>query len=70
MLIIEPENSLSLPFEVNFLYISAFFGFFGSIIDSLLGATLESRGILGNGGVNFCSIALTVILSLVFLSIS
>jgi hypothetical protein len=25
---------------------------------------------LGNGGVNFCSIALTVILSLVFLSIS
>ena len=48
----------------------AFFGFFASIIDSLLGATLESRGILGNGGVNFCSIALTVILSLVFLSIS
>jgi len=70
VLIIEPENPLSLPFEVNFLYISAFFGFFGSIIDSLLGATLESRGILGNGGVNFCSIALTVILSLVFLSIS
>jgi hypothetical protein len=25
---------------------------------------------LGNGGVNFCSIALTVILSLAFLSIS
>jgi len=59
-----------LPFEINYLYISAFFGFFGSIIDSLLGATLESRGILGNSGVNFCSITLTVILSLVLLGIS
>ena len=70
VLIIESDHSLSLPFEINYLYISAFFGFFGSNLDSLLGATLESRGILGNGGVNFCSIALTVILSLVFLSIS
>ena len=70
VLIIESDNSLSSPFEVNYLYISAFFGFLGSIIDSILGATLESRGILGNGGVNFCSITLTVLLSLVFLSIS
>jgi hypothetical protein len=31
---------------------------------------LESRDILGNSGVNFCSITLTVILSLVFLGIS
>ena len=70
VLIMWPDNPDWEPFKINYLYISAFFGFFGSIIDSLLGATLESRGILGNSGVNFCSITLTVILSLLFLSIS
>ena len=70
ILIIEKSDPLYVAFDINYLYISAFFGFFGSIIDSLLGATLESRGVLGNGGVNFCSISLTVILSLAFLSIS
>ena len=68
LLIIEESHPFYLPFEINYLYISAFFGFFGSIIDSLLGATLENRGILGNSGVNFCSITLTVLLSLVLLS--
>ena len=70
VLVIEAANPLSLPFDINYLYISAFFGFFGSVIDSFLGATLESSGILGNSGVNFCSITLTVLLSLAFLSIS
>ena len=70
LLVIEQNHPLYSSFEINHLYISAFFGFFGSIIDSFLGATLENRGILGNSGVNFCSITLTVLLSLLFLSIS
>ena len=69
ILVIEQNNPLYIAFDINFLYISALFGFFGSIIDSLLGATLENRGILGNNGVNFFSITSTVIFSLIFLSI-
>ncbi len=69
ILVIEKTDPLYVPFDINFLYISAFFGFFGSIIDSLLGATLENRGILGNNGVNFYSITSAVLLSIVFLSI-
>jgi len=38
------------------------FGFVGCQIDSLLGATLEQRGYLGKGGVNFVSIALGSVL--------
>ena len=67
VLLIEKNHPFYLSFDVNYLYISAFFGFFGSIIDSLLGATLEKREILGNSGVNFFSISSTVLLSLVFL---
>ena len=67
VLMIEEKNALHSVFHVDFLYISAFFGFFGSIIDSLLGATLENRGILGNNGVNFCSISGSVLFSLLFL---
>tara|TARA_B100000579_G_scaffold432200_1_gene448612 strand:- start:1304 stop:2068 length:765 start_codon:yes stop_codon:yes gene_type:complete len=70
VLMIEENHAFYSSFEVDYLYISAFFGFFGSIIDSLLGATLESRGILGNNGVNFCSISGAVLLSLAFLSIN
>ncbi len=67
VLMIRENDPLYSVFEVDFLYISAFFGFFGSIIDSLLGATLENRGILGNNGVNFCSISGAVLFSLLFL---
>ena len=70
VLMIEENHAFYSSFEVDYLYISAFFGFFGSVIDSLLGATLESRGILGNNGVNFCSISGAVLLSLAFLSIN
>jgi len=70
VLMIEENHAFYSSFEVDYLYISAFFGFFGSIIDSLLGATLENRGILGNNGVNFCSISATVLLSLAFLSLN
>jgi len=35
--------------------IAAFAGFLGTIVDSLLGATLERRGVLNNNGVNFLS---------------
>jgi len=38
-------------------------GFTGCQIDSLLGATLEQRGYLGKGGVNFVSIALGSLLA-------
>lgn len=37
ILVIEKNDPLYVAFDINFLYISAFFGFFGSIIDSLLG---------------------------------
>ena len=67
VLMIGENDPLYSVFEVDFLYISAFFGFFGSIIDSLLGATLENRGILNNNGVNFCSISSAVLFSLLFL---
>ena len=67
VLMIGENDPLYSVFEVDFLYVSAFFGFFGSIIDSLLGATLENRGILGNNGVNFCSISGAVLFSLLFL---
>ena len=70
VLIIEENHAFYSSFEVNYLYISAFFGFLGSIIDSLLGATLENRGILGNNGVNFLSISSAVVFSLVFLSLN
>ena len=70
VLMVEENHAFHSSFEVDYLYISAFFGFFGSIIDSLLGATLENRGFLGNNGVNFCSISATVLLSLAFLSIN
>lgn len=70
ILLIEESHPFYLSFDVNYLYISAFFGFSGSIFDSLLGATLEKREILGNGGVNFCSILLTVSFSLIFLHFS
>ena len=70
VLMIEENHPFYSIFEVDFLYIAAFFGFFGSIIDSLLGATLENRGILGNNGVNFCSISVSVLFSLAFLSIN
>ena len=40
VLMIGENDPLYSVFEVDFLYISAFFGFFGSIIDSLLGCLL------------------------------
>ena len=70
VLIIEENHAFYSSFEVNYLYISAFFGFLGGVIDSLLGATLENRGILGNNGVNFLSISGAVLFSLLFLSLN
>ena len=55
--------------ELNYLFISVFFGFFGSVIDSFLGATLQHRGILTNNGVNLASISISVLLSLAFLEV-
>jgi len=69
LLLIEENHAFNSIFKVNFLYISAFFGFFGSIIDSFLGATLENKGFLSNSGVNLCSIMSTVIFSLLILAL-
>ncbi len=44
-------------------------GFVGCQIDSVLGATLESRGLIGKGGVNFLSIAAATLLTFIFLSL-
>ncbi len=41
--------------DVRWAVISAACGFAGMIFDSILGATLERRGLLGNDGVNFLS---------------
>ena len=42
-------------------------GFLGTIVDSLLGATLERRGLLDNNGVNFSSTVAAGLLSLLLL---
>jgi uncharacterized protein (TIGR00297 family) len=42
-------------------------GFLGTIVDSILGATLERRGLLDNNGVNFSSTIAAGLLSLLFL---
>ena len=44
--------------------IAAAAGFFGSIIDSLLGATLERRSLIGNNSVNFLSTLSAALLAL------
>jgi uncharacterized protein (TIGR00297 family) len=67
LLLIEENHPFYSSFKIDYWYISSFFGFFGCIIDSLLGATLERRGILDNNGVNFVSISLAVMFSLLFL---
>lgn len=41
--------------------------FFGTLVDSLLGATLERRGLLGNNSVNFTSSAFSAALAIVVL---
>lgn len=42
-------------------------GVLGTIVDSLLGATLERRGVLGNNGVNFISTAAAAAIALALL---
>lgn len=53
------------------LLITGLGGFIGTNIDSLLGATLQNRGILSNSGVNFyATFAGAVVSGLLFLSLS
>jgi uncharacterized membrane protein len=43
--------------------------FFGTIVDSLLGATLERPGRLGNNAVNFTSTAFSAALAITVLTL-
>jgi len=69
LVLIEENHAFSASIELNYLFISVFFGFLGSVIDSFLGATLQNKGILSNNGVNLVSISLSVMLSISFLDI-
>jgi len=51
-------------FGAIFVIIPAIMGFIGCQIDSVLGATLENRGIIGKGGVNFISIGISTAFSI------
>ena len=67
LVLIEENHAFSASIELNYLFISVFFGFLGSVIDSFLGATLQNKEILTNNGVNLVSISISVLLSLAFL---
>ena len=67
LVLIEESHPLYHSIELNHLFISVFFGFFGSVLDSFLGATLQNKGFLSNNGVNLASISISVLLSLTFL---
>jgi len=51
------------------LWITALAGFLGTIVDSLIGATIERRGWVNNDSVNFVSTAAAGLLALTFLRI-
>ena len=51
-------------FDFLLLLLPAALGFAGCQLDSVLGATAEKRGWLGNGGVNFVAIGISVAISL------
>ena len=69
IVLIDNNHLFHSSIKINHLFISVFFGFLGSIIDSLLGATLQNKGFLSNNGVNLSSISISVLLSLLFLDI-
>ena len=58
-------GNFSNNFETIFVIIPVVLGFVGCQIDSLLGATLETRGVIGKGGVNFLSIGICTVFSIV-----
>jgi len=54
-------------YPINYFIISVFLGFIGCQIDSILGATLENRGYIGKGTVNFLAIGISTLLALLFI---
>ena len=61
---IAEKGNFSEIFGAIFVIIPAIMGFIGCQIDSVLGATLENRGIIGKGGVNFISIGISTAFSI------
>lgn len=55
-----------IPFSVSWVFIGGALGFMSCQIDSLMGATLERKKILGKSAVNISSVAITVVISGVF----
>ena len=53
-----------------YIFLPSAAGFIGCQTDSLLGLTLERRGWLGNGGVNFIAITSSTLLALLLLTLS
>jgi uncharacterized protein (TIGR00297 family) len=52
------------PSVESMIFLTIFMGFVGTNIDSLMGATLQQRGLLSNTGVNFAATLVTGLLGM------
>ncbi|KQN38682.1 hypothetical protein ASE92_04455 [Pedobacter sp. Leaf41] len=68
-LVIALIYAIGFGFDINFLWI-ALAGTAGNLSDSILGALLERKGLIGNNVVNFCSTLAAAIIALMLLAIS
>lgn len=54
------------PFLIGIVIVS---GVIGSLVDSFLGATLQKKKLIGNNGVNFIAITISIIVSMALLTL-